>query len=142
MTAFWDSSGVVLLCCRQAASVQGRRLLKQLGRMVVWWGTPVEARSAFARLARDGELAEAQRVTALNLLEQQRRSWSEILANEAVREIALSLPDDHGMTAGDALQLAAALVWCRERPRGRSFVCWDKHLAQAAANVGFAVHPG
>ncbi|MDQ7843436.1 MAG: hypothetical protein QN141_11835 [Armatimonadota bacterium] len=36
-------------------------------------------------------------------------------------------------------QLAAALVWCRERPRGRSFVCLDRALALAAGTLGFAV---
>jgi len=54
--AFWDSSAIVPLCCAQAGTAQGRRLLADLGPIVAWWGTPVEARSAFARLVRDGDL--------------------------------------------------------------------------------------
>ena len=139
--AFWDSSAIVPLCCAQSASVQGRRLVARLGRMVAWWGPTVEARSAFARLVRDRELNSAQRTTAITLLEQLRRSWDEILPTEAVRAIAVSLPDDYGVRAGDAWQLAAALVWCSERPRGRPFVCLDKRLARAAFDMGFTVHP-
>ena len=139
--AFWDSSAVVPLCCAQSGTAQGRRLFADLGRIVAWWGTPVEARSAFARLAREGDLTSMQRATAIKLLDQLRRSWDEILPTEAVRVIAESLPDDYSLRAGDAWQLAAALVWCRERPRRRPFVCLDKRLAKAAADMGFMVHP-
>jgi hypothetical protein len=90
---------------------------------------------------RDGDLSSVQRVNASKLLDQLRRSWDEILPTEAVRVIAQSLPDDHGLRAGDAWQLAAALVWCRERPRRRPFVCLDKRLAKAASDMGFTVHP-
>jgi predicted nucleic acid-binding protein len=139
--AFWDSSAIVPLCCAQSGAAQGRRLLADLGRIVAWWGTPVEARSAFARLVRDGDLTSMQRATAVKLLDQLRRSWDEILPAEAVRVIAQSLPDDYGLRAGDAWQLAAALVWCGERPRRRPFVCLDKRLAKAASDMGFTIHP-
>ena len=101
----------------------------------------MEARGAFARLVRDGALSSVQRVYAIKLLDQLRRSWDEILPTEAVRVIAEALPDDYGLRAGDAWQLAAALVWCRERPRRRPFVCLDKRLAKAASDIGFTVHP-
>ena len=141
MTAFWDSSAIVPLCCAQSGTAQGRRLLSDLGRIVAWWGTTVEARSAFARLVRDGKLTSGQCATAVNLLDRLRRAWDEILPTEAVRAIAVSLPDDYGLRAGDAWQLAAALVWCRERPRRRPFVCLDRRLAKAASDIGFTMHP-
>jgi hypothetical protein len=96
--------------------------------------------SAFARLVRDGELTSVQRESAVRLLDQLRYSWDEILPAEAVRVIAESLPDDYGLRAGDAWQLAAALVWCRERPRHRPFVCLDKRLAKAASDMSFTVN--
>jgi hypothetical protein len=43
--------------------------------------------------------------------------------------------------AADTLQLAASLVWCRERPVGRSFVCLDARLREAAVREGFSVLP-
>lgn len=95
-----DSSAIVPLCCAQSGTAQGRRLLADLGRVVAWWGTTVEARRAFARLVRDGDLTAAQRVKAIKLLDQLRRAWDEILPTEAVRLIAESLPDDYALRAG------------------------------------------
>jgi predicted nucleic acid-binding protein len=139
--AFWDASAIVPLCCSQAATSRSRKLLRDAGRMVVWWGTPVEARSAFARLVRDGSLTDAERVRAAKLLGQLRPSWDEIQPSERVRAIAEELPDRHGVRGLDAMQLAAALVWCRERPNRRPFICFDERLSRAAAAVGFTVRP-
>ena len=137
--AFWDASAIVPLCCSQSATSRSRKLLRNVGRMVVWWGTPVEARSAFARLVRDGSLTDAECVRAVKLLDQLRPSWDEIQPAERVRAIAERLPDKHGVRALDAMQLAAALVWCREQPNRRPFICFDERLAIAAADVGFTV---
>ncbi|HEY6361759.1 MAG TPA: type II toxin-antitoxin system VapC family toxin [Vicinamibacterales bacterium] len=139
--AFWDASAIVPLCCSQPATAQGRRLRRDLKRMVVWWGTPLEARSAFARLVRDGQLTMQERATAIRLLAQLRVAWDEILPTEKVRSLAEDLPDSHGVRAADAAQLAAALVWCRERPKQRPLVCFDERLRTAAAALGFSVRP-
>jgi predicted nucleic acid-binding protein len=109
--------------------------------MVVWWGTPLEARSAFARLVRDGHMTVEQRVAATRLLAQLRITWDEILPTEKLRSIAEDLPDARALRAADAAQLAAALVWCRERPRRRPFVCFDDRLREAAEATGFSVLP-
>jgi uncharacterized protein len=137
--AFWDASAIVPLCCSQAATNRSRKLLRDAGRMVVWWGSLIEARSAFARLVRDGSLTEADRVRAVRLLVQLRPSWDEIQPSESVRAIAEELPDRDGVRSLDAMQLAAALVWCRERPTRRSFICFDERLSRAAAAAGFVV---
>jgi predicted nucleic acid-binding protein len=139
--AFWDASAIVPLCCSQPATAQGRRLRRELKRMVVWWGTPLEARSAFARLVREGALTPAQRLAAIRLLTQLRGTWDEILPTEQVRSLAEDLPDAHSVRAADAAQLAAALVWCGERPKQRPFVCFDDRLKIAAAALGFSVRP-
>jgi hypothetical protein len=36
--------------------------------------------------------------------------------------------------------VAAALVWCKERPRARNFICFDNELLDAARSAGFTVH--
>ena len=141
MAAFWDSSAVVPLCCSQPATAQGRRLHRELKRMIVWWGTPLEARSAFARLHRERQLSGDERLTSVRLLDQLRVTWDEILPTKKVQSLAEDLPDAHGVRAGDAAQLAAALVWCRERPKQRAFVCFDESLRAAAATIGFSVQP-
>ena len=109
--------------------------------MVVCWGTPLEARSEFARFGRDGDLRPDERVAAVNLLGQLRATWDEILPTEKLRSLAEELPDTHRLRAADAAQLAAALAWYRERPRKRLFVCFDERLSTAASDLGFDVRP-
>ena len=72
-------------------------------------------------------------------LSQLRGAWDEILPSERLRSTAEDLPERFSIRAGDAMQLAAALVWCRERTRGRAFVCFDERLGKAAESVGFTV---
>ncbi|MGH9385752.1 MAG: type II toxin-antitoxin system VapC family toxin [Vicinamibacterales bacterium] len=139
--AFWDASAIVPLCCSQPATAQGRKLRRELKRMVVWWGTSLEARSAFARLVREGQLSTEERATAVRLLGQLRGAWDEILPTEKVRSLAEDLPDTNRVRAADAAQLAAALVWCRERPKQRPLVCFDERLRSAATALGFSVRP-
>ncbi|MGA2327850.1 MAG: hypothetical protein ABSH05_16335 [Bryobacteraceae bacterium] len=43
------------------------------------------------------------------------------------------------LRAAGALELAAALVWCREAPSGRAFLCCDRRLSQAASEAGFSI---
>lgn len=139
--AFWDASAVVPLCCTQPETAASRRLRRELKRMVVWWGTPVEARSAFARLFRDRHLDAAGRTDAIRRLGQLRASCDEVSPIDRVRALAEDLPDTHGLRALDAAQLAAALVWCREKPKHRPLVCFDDRLRTAAAAFGFSVRP-
>jgi hypothetical protein len=40
-----------------------------------------------------------------------------------------------------ATTLAAALVWCRERPKQGPFVCFDEDLRGAATILGYSVRP-
>lgn len=139
--AFWDTSAIIPLCCWQPDAAESRRLRREFKRIIVWWGSPVETRSAFARLVREGHLTAEGRVRAVHRLAQLRAAWDEILPTEKVRSLAEEMPDTHGVRAADAVQLAAALVWCRERPKQRPFVCFDDRVRTAAAALGFSVRP-
>ena len=138
-TAFWDTSALVPLCCQQSASAEARQVARRYGRMVVWWCTRVEAYGALARLRREGAFGEngfQQTVARLLALS---RAWLEVLPTESVREGAEELLARRMIRAADALQVAAALVWCQGRPQRRVFVCLDQRLATAAAQTGFEV---
>lgn len=141
MPGFWDASAIVPLTINQPATPLLRTALAHDSAMSVWWGTPIEVRSALARLAREGLLGASGTQQAATRLAAIRRRWREILPSERVRTLAEELPERHGVTAADAFQLAAALLWCRGRPRGRSFVCLDRRLATVAAHLGFSVIP-
>ena len=47
----------------------------------------------------------------------------------------------HALRAADALQMAAALVWCDDVPEGEGFLCLDDRLREAARREGFDVLP-
>lgn len=138
--AFWDTSAVLTLFVNQAASPRARAVARKQPYLVVWWGTTVEVRSAVARLVRDGALAPKGAAQALARLAALRARWDEVEPSELVRRLAEGLPESRALRAGDAFQLAAALVWCNERPTRRSFVSFDNALADAAEAEGFAVY--
>lgn len=107
--------------------------------MVVWWGTSVEIVSAFCRLSREGTIPRDGLQPLLARFAELRQVWVEVLPSEQLRRLAEVMPEKHSLRAGDAFQLAAALVWCNEQPRYRPFVCFDRRLAKAAEEAGFAV---
>ena len=136
--AFWDSSALVPLCVAQGASAIAKSALKHKS-LAVWWGTPVEMTSAFARLLRDGDISQKDFEMALRRLAELRRKWIEVQPTEALRVVAETLLQQHSLRAADALQLAAALVWAKQRPQKRAFVCLDGRLADAAHKESFSV---
>ncbi|MBI4467874.1 MAG: hypothetical protein HY650_00975 [Acidobacteria bacterium] len=76
---------------------------------------------------------------ALARLEYMRVHWHEIQPVEQVRAQAERLLRVHPMRAGDALQLAAALLWCNHDPRSRHVVSADDVLSNAAETEGFSI---
>ena len=137
--AFWDSSAIVPLCVHQPSAGRMRRLTVQHSRFVVWWGSSVEVRGALARLTWEGTIDSSALTQAQDRLMTLRRSWTEIEPTQGVRGIAELLPERINLRAADAFQLAAALVWCNERPRNRPFITIDHRLAVAASKIGFLV---
>lgn len=136
--AFWDTSVIVPLCVVQEASLAARREHRKYPDKILWWGTQVEVRSSFARLLRERGLER-------NGLEKAVKKWlaiseraRELPPSPMVLEIATELPDRYGVRALDAFQLAAALVWCKEKPKNRPFICADVRLGETAERMGFA----
>ena len=139
--AFWDTSAIVPHCVRQDISQDVRQLWRNTSRVIVWWGTTIEVRSAVSRLYQGHYIDAGGLQFALARLEIIRRKWAEIVPSEKVRKIAENLPDAYGLRALDSFQLAAALVWCNEKPGGRIFVCDDSKLSIAAQKTGFSIKP-
>ena len=138
-TAFWDTSALVPLCCFQPQSAKARQVVRTYSRQVVWWGTVVEAVSSLNRLTRDGTLSVDENREAFARLDYLRHRWNEVQPTEEVRERAERLLRIHKLRAADALQLAAALVWCENRPRGRALIGDDGNLCEAARGEGFTI---
>ena len=138
---FWDASAIIPLCVREPPSPLVKRIAEQDGAIVVWWTTPVECYSAFARRRRDEILTRAQEDQARQAVLRLAANWTEVQPSHQVREAAGRALLLHPLRAADALQLAAALVWADARVTRHGFVCLDQRLREAAQREGFEVLP-
>jgi predicted nucleic acid-binding protein len=94
-------------------------------------------RGAFSRLIRMHQLMAAGHVAAQIELENFKSVWREVPPSEPLRGQAERLIDRFPLKAADAQQLAAAMVWCLGRPKGRVFISGDSQLLDAARQLGF-----
>ena len=138
--SFWDSSALVPLCTNEPRSILAGRLWKQFPEKFVWWETSVEICSALARLERENKILPQQRIKAEKRLEILEKVWTEIQPESRIKELARTFPAKYKMKAADSLQLAAALAWCKEQPKGKDFVSGDEKLIKVAESVGFTIH--
>jgi uncharacterized protein len=69
------------------------------------------------------------------------KTGEEVAPTETLRKKAERLLAVHTISAADAMQLAAAMVWARDDPAGHGFVCLDDRLRDAAGREGFQVLP-
>lgn len=141
MVKFWDTSAIVPLTIDEPESGTLQSVLEQDGGVVVWWATRVEMSSALSRSERNNVISSDDAKKAKTLIERLSDTWAEVVPSDDVRERAVRLLFEHELRAADALQLAAALVWACDDPRGSDFVCVDRKLRTAASRVGFKVLP-
>jgi hypothetical protein len=137
--AFWDTSAIVPLCTPQDSSFRARQLQRKYKRIFVCWETLVEIHSALNRLLREGKSTKDGHERAWNQVAFLQKAWTEMPPTDKLRNRAVDLLESYPLRAGDALQLAAALIWCNGKPRNRVFVCFDLLLADVAAQAGFTV---
>ena len=138
---FWDASAVIPLCVKESPTALVRRIADADGALVVWWATPVECYSAFARRRRDNILTRTHEDQARHAVTRLAADWTEIQPSYQVREAAGRVLLLHPVRAADALQLAAALVWADARVARHEFVSLDERLREAAQREGFEVLP-
>jgi predicted nucleic acid-binding protein len=138
---FWDSSAIVSLCVTDGFTAGARRVLRRDARMVVWWGTSVECCSAFARLRREGSISSRDENDARRVLDRVSEAWTVIQPSPRIAEIAAGMLLKHPLSAADALQLAAAMVWTDGLPHGHTCVCFDRKLRDAARLEDFGLLP-
>ena len=138
--SFWDSSAIVPLCAYQQNSASARVLSRKLSEKVVWRECVVEVSSAFARLQREGLIEELTRQRFEGRLIRLEVEWIAVNDHEHIIELARTFSTLYGLKAMDSLQLAAALVWCKEIPKNKDFVSADDRLSNAAKSAGFTVH--
>ena len=88
MAAFWDTSGIILVCVPgQRVSAASRLLGQEPG--VVWWATRVEVRSVLERLRKERALSPRAYDASGKRLHALLGSWREILPTDPLRELRL-----------------------------------------------------
>ena len=138
---FWDSSAIIPLCIDEPRTRLIQDIIKKDESMVVWWGSPIECFSAFARLRRDNILNVSEEEQMRQIIHMLSTSWTEIEPSQDIRDMAARLLRIHPLRAADSLQLTAALIWAGKNPKGHRFVSLDKRLREAAMKEGFVLLP-
>ena len=96
----------------------------------------IRASDRIARLGTERRLTQDEGEGARRRLHELETGWTEVEPSEAVKGTARRLLRVHDLRAGDALQLAAALVFADGEPRSVPFVCLDARLSTAARREG------
>ncbi len=135
---YWDASALIPLIAVQLLSGAAVQTLEDDPQVVTWWGTKVECVSAIARIDRGGRL-EPLGLAAFTRLDEVSATWQEIAPTPRLRQVAERLLRVHPLRAGDALQLAAAVIAADGSPQSLPFVTLDERLARAAEREGFPV---
>ncbi len=138
---FWDTSAIVPLCVDEPSSALVKALLQEDPVLVVWWATRTECVSAFMRQIRERGLRAVGERQAREVLEILAKTWIEVQPSAMLRRTAERLLAVHPLRAADAMQLAAALQWCRRQPTDQGFVSFDNRLRDAAYKEGFRLSP-
>ena len=107
-SAFWDASALVPLYVIQQGTSEVSALYK-IYDVVIWWTTPVEIASAFARLLRMNYLDVGKWRQLLEEVLNEAEAWSVVPPTAAIRGKAIKIVERYDLRAADALQLAAAL---------------------------------
>lgn len=96
---------------------------------------------ALAKKFRDERFTDEEVDDALERLAVLIENWAEVRPTDEARVKAERLLFLHDLKTADAMQLAAALLWCGDDPRSAEFVCQDRRLRAAARREGFTVLP-
>lgn len=138
---YWDSSAFISLLLEEPRSPHIRSLMKEDPWAITWWGTPLECLSALWRRKREVQLPQEEMALLLTRLEKLTSEIDFVEPTSVLRERAGRLLALHPLRTGDALQLAAALLWAEEGTKGVDIISLDGRLREASLAEGFTVLP-
>lgn len=139
MIRFFDASALVAAYVEEEATLDVRVLLAS-GAAAVSRLSEVEVVSAFARLTREGALTVQERDTLTTAFLGELSRWVVVELIQEVTARARVLLAQHSLRAGDALQLASALVLeSRLASPVDGFIAADQRLIEAARAEQLAV---
>jgi predicted nucleic acid-binding protein len=141
VTLYLDTSALVKLYVAEDGSTLVRRAIADADRVATSEIAYVEARAAFARRRREGNLLPVQQRRIVRALDADWGRYHRLDVTETLIRQAAVLAERHRLRAYDAIHLAsAALLKARLGPPV-VFACWDDPLAAAARREGLAPLP-
>jgi predicted nucleic acid-binding protein len=138
MILYLDTSALLKLYAEERGSPAVRAAVARASVVATSRLTYVEARGAFARKFREGDLPQAEHQYLISSLDE---DWGRLLVvemSEPLCQEAVALVERHPLRAGDALQLASACA-VRDRVEELAFFSFDDCLNGAAKLEGLAV---
>jgi uncharacterized protein len=136
---FWDSSALVPIFVKEAATTEVEGWRAADPGITTWMMTRVEVLAAIARKRRERPDMVALWNRAVRDVNEISLRWIEIYDAVAARIHAERIVLDYPLRTADALQLGAALVAADGDPQSLELVTLDRRLAQAARHEGFPV---
>ena len=142
MTLYLDTSSLFKLYVEEAGSDEVRQDLAEAETVATSAVSYAEARAAFARLRRDGQLTPAMLIAVKRDFD---ADWSRLAIIEATVSLcraAGELAERHGLRGCDSIHLATFLQLARERqPSETRFSSFDRHLNRAAITASRRLPP-
>jgi predicted nucleic acid-binding protein len=129
---YLDSSSLIKLYVAEEGSGEVRRLVEESSLLAASVVAYPEARSALARLRREGNLTSSGYEIAKAELE---RDWASYLAldvTESVWRLAGDLTEKHGLRGLDSIHLATFLLLDARKQEKVQFSSYDGRLRTAA----------
>ena len=136
---YLDTSALVKLYAAEQGSDDVRRAIVEASMVATATVAYVEARAAFARKFRLGEIAEAVLRRTKRDLDADWSRLTRVDVSEQLVQRAAELAERHELRAYDALHLAAAHLLQATGPQPVRFKCFDHRLNRAAAASGMVV---
>ena len=138
---FWDTSALGAVLLRESRYQELAAPFEDDRELTIWWATSVECQSAIHRRHREAPYSGLVLNQLLNDVQALAADAYIVPPTLKLRETAGRLLGVHPLRAADALQLAAALVWCEGQASEETFVCLDQRLRDAARREGFRLLP-
>ncbi|MGH2424917.1 MAG: type II toxin-antitoxin system VapC family toxin [bacterium] len=141
MNLYVDTSALVKLYVVEEGSETVKSLVRDAELAATSALAYAEARAAFARRHREGELAKLEYRRVVKALD---ADWPHLLRVQVVERLiheAAHIVDEHGLRAYDAIHLASALELRRGLQAPVTFACWDSRLLRAARQERLTPQP-
>ncbi len=141
MNLYLDTSALVKLYVMEEGSQTVKGLVRDSDLAATSVLAYAEARRAFARRRREGELARADYRRVVKALEADWPRFLRVQVDEPLIHEAAIIIEKHGLRAYDAIHLASAIELRRGLQTPVTFACWDLHLSRAARQEKLAAQP-